>query len=70
MSEGEMGQVFEEEADGSILVVADRRLHRIPARVLAEDPGTNPRVSFLKVGEEVKLLGDLRWWKGSRRCCI
>lgn len=64
MSEGEMGQVFEEEADGSILVVADRRLHRILARVLAEDPGTNPRVSFLKVGEEVKLLGDLRWWKG------
>ncbi len=66
MSEGEMGQVFEEEADGSILVVADRRLHRIPARMLEEDPGTNPRASFLRVGEESRLLGTLRWWKGDR----
>jgi len=66
MSEGEMGQVFEEEVDGSILVVADGRLHRIPGRMLEEDPGANPQASFLRVGEESRLLGPLRWRKGER----
>ncbi len=64
---GEMGQVFREEADGSILTVVNSRLYQIPHQALAEDPGAPPQVSVLRRAQSVTLAESnrtLRWQKG------